>query len=295
MLAPDREALIGNAIEQVYLTEERPGLTELVRAIRVDCHQQGLRVPNYRTVKRRVDSLDRSLVLARRFGAALARDTLSPVGPGAFDDLLPLDLLQIDHTWVDVIIVDERDRLPIGRPWLTLAIDVASRVVAGFSVSLEPPSTVSVALALAHAVLPKETWLADRGVDVVWPVSGLPEYIHADNAKEFESAALRRGAQEHGMGLIHRPVARPAYGGHIERLIGTMMGAVHLLPGTTFSSVAAKGDYPSEERATLTLAEFERWLILEIAGTYHQRVHTALQRTPLDAWRVGLSRRPSPA
>src|SRR3954469_1290397 len=107
--------------------------------------------------------------------------------------------MQIDHTLVDVIIVDEHDRLPIGRPWLTLAIDIASRVVAGFTMSLDPPSTVSVALVLTHAVLPKETWLADRNVDVAWPVSGLPEYIHVDNAMEFESAALLRGAQEYGI------------------------------------------------------------------------------------------------
>jgi putative transposase len=32
-----------------------------------------------------------------------------------------------------------------------------------------------------------------------------------------------------------------------------MMGAVHLLPGTTFSNVAEKGSYVSEKRATLTL------------------------------------------
>ena len=294
VLDPDREAIIGTAIEQVYLTEQRPGLTELMRAIRITCHQQAVRVPNYRTVKQRVDSLDRKLVIARRFGAAIARNTFAPVGPGAFDDLLPLDLLQIDHTYLDVVIVDERDRLPIGRPWLTLVIDVASRVVAGFTVSLEPPSTVSVALALTHAVLPKETWLADRNVDVTWPVAGIPEYIHVDNAREFESDALRRGAHEYGLELIHRPVARPSYGGHIERLIGTMMGAVHLLPGTTFSNVQAKADYPSEARATLTLAELERWLILEIAGTYHHRMHSALQRTPLEAWRLGMKRRAPP-
>jgi transposase InsO family protein len=52
-------------------------------------------------------------------------------------DLLPLERVQIDHTRIDVVVVNEGDRLPIGRPWLTLAIDVASRVVLGFSVSLE--------------------------------------------------------------------------------------------------------------------------------------------------------------
>jgi putative transposase len=55
-----------------------------------------------------------------------------------------------------------------------------------------------------------------------------------------------------------------------------MMGAVHLLPGTTFSNVVEKADYRPEERAALTLTELERWLTLEIAGVYHHAVHTAL-------------------
>jgi hypothetical protein len=44
------------------------------------------------------------------------------------------------------------------------------------------------------------------------------------------------------------------------------MGAVHLLPGTTFSDVKQKGCYPSEARAILTISELERRLALQIAG-----------------------------
>ena len=40
--------------------------------------------------------------------------------------------------------------------------NVASRVVLGFSISLEDPSAVLVPLTLVHAVLPKDLWLADR-------------------------------------------------------------------------------------------------------------------------------------
>jgi putative transposase len=61
-----------------------------------------------------------------------------------------LEVVQIDHTPVDVIVVDEAHRLPIGGPWLTLAIDVATRVVVGFYVSLEAPSSTSVALCLTQ-------------------------------------------------------------------------------------------------------------------------------------------------
>jgi putative transposase len=175
-----------------------------------------------------------------------------------------------------------------------VAIDVASRVVLGLSVSLDAPSVVSVALALTHAVLPKDIWLADRELEVPWPMVGVPDALHLDNAPEFHSAALARGAQEYGMRLTFRPPAQPHFGGHIERLIGTMMGAVHLLPGTTFSDVVDKGDYRPEDRAALTLTELERWLTLEIAGVYHHAVHTALGMSPLAAWHDGLARRGEP-
>ncbi|MET3896070.1 transposase InsO family protein [Micrococcus sp. UYEF12] len=63
-----------------------------------------------------------------------------------------LDQVQIDHTVMDLIVVDDRDRQPIGRPYLTVAIDVRSRCLVGMVVTLEPPSAVSVGLCLAHAV-----------------------------------------------------------------------------------------------------------------------------------------------
>ena len=148
----------------------------------------------------------------------LARNRFRPTRVMSTADLLPLDLerVQIDHTRIDVVVVDEGDRLPIGRPWLTLAIDVASRVVLGFSVSLEGPSVVSVALTLVHAVLPKDLWLADRQLEVPWPMWGLPELLQLDNAPEFHSRALVRGAQEYGIRIDYRRPGTPHFGGHIS-------------------------------------------------------------------------------
>jgi len=125
---------------------------------------------------------------------------------------------------------------------------VASRFVTGFQVSLDRPSSLTVALALTQAVLPKEGWLSDRQLELSWPAAGLPEALHLDNAAEFKAEALERGTPEYGVRLFYRPPGRPHYGGHIERLIGTMMGAVHLLPGTTFSDPAQKGSYRSPLR-----------------------------------------------
>lgn len=43
-----------------------------------------------------------------------------------------LELIQIDHTLADVVIVDSVYQRSNGRPWLSLAIDVATRSVLGF-------------------------------------------------------------------------------------------------------------------------------------------------------------------
>ena len=294
-LDPTRESLLTSCIKDFYLRPERPSLAALVQEVKRQFTEQDLLVPNYRTVRRRVEGLDLRLVIRKREGPKRAREKLGPVNVSTLQPALPMDVLQIDHTPVDVMVVDAERRLSIGRPWLTVAIDVATRMVAGFHVSLWAPSALSVSLALSHAVLSKTTWLADRELQTLtWPAAGLPRVIHVDNAKEFHSDALVRGCQEYGVQLDHRPRARPHFGGHIERYIGTMMGAVHLLPGTTFSNVSEKGDYPSEERARLTLPELERWLALQIAGVYHLSIHSALGTTPLAAWEQGITRRKQP-
>ncbi len=55
----------------------------------------------------------------------------------------PLELAQIDHTLADIVIVDEIERRTIGRPWLTLVIDVATRLILGFHLTLDAPSSTA--------------------------------------------------------------------------------------------------------------------------------------------------------
>ena len=61
----------------------------------------------------------------------------------------PLAIVQIDHTKVDVQLVDEQSRLVLGRPWLTVLLDVFSRAVVGFNLSYNAPAAAGVALAVA--------------------------------------------------------------------------------------------------------------------------------------------------
>jgi putative transposase len=281
------EQLIAEVIRDVYLTKVRAKKEEVVRRVGLRCSSERLTPPSRKTILARIQALDAREVAKARLQPSEAAALVDPV-PGTYRVDNALDVVQIDHTPVDVIVVDEAHRLPIGRPWLTLAIDVATRVVAGFYVSLEAPSSTSVALCLTQAVLPKEPWLKARALECTWPVWGLPRALHADNGADFTSAALRRGCDEYGITLILRPVATPHYGGHIERLIGTLMGRVHLLPGTTGSNPQDKGAYPAESESALTMAELERWLTIEICEQYHRRIHRGLRRSPLAAWQDAL-------
>jgi len=281
------DTLIDEVIETTYLTRQRPKIMDLVTEIRRRCHVLGLSPPSRKAITARVRRKPRSEIVARREGRKAARDRFAPAA-GSLRADWPLALVQIDHTLVDVIVVDSLTRAPIQRPWLTLAIDVCSRCVVGFHLSLEAPSSTSVALCVAHAILPKVQWLAERKIEAQWPVYGLFGRLHLDNAKEFRSEALRRGCEQYGIAIDYRPVRTPHYGGHIERLIGTMMGKVHLLPGTTFSSVTAKGDLDPQKTAAMTIEELERWLGHAITGVYHRTLHRALGTTPLAAWERGI-------
>lgn len=195
-----------------------------------------------------------------------------------------LERVEIDHTVVDVMVVDERHRLPIGRPYVTAAIDVCCHCVVGLVVTLEAPSALSVGLCLAHMVTDKRAWLERLEVTgVEWPMSGKPRELYLDNAAEFHGEALRRGCDQHGITLSYRPHGQPHFGGVVERVIGTMMTMVHELPGTTFSNPAQRGDYDSAAQAVLTVRELQRWLALAVAG-YHGQVHATLGQTPAGCW-----------
>ena len=284
MVPIEVDAVIDGYLARYYLRRERPSLARVVTEIRIACGEQGLQPPTRRTVQRRLDAMDAREVMKAREGAKAARQRFAPV-TGKNRAERPLDIVQVDHTPADVILVDSFERKPIGRPWVTLAIDIATRMVTGYHVSFEAPSRLSVALCLTRAVAPKAELLSELESDVPWPAQGRPHSIHVDNGRDFRSHAFQSACAEWGIDLVYRPPGSPHFGGHVERLIGTMMGAVHLLPGTTQSSVAAKGSYDAEGMAAMTLGEFDSWFALEICR-YNNSIHSSLGCTPVAKWEV---------
>ena len=139
---------------------------------------------------------------------------------------------------------------------------------------------------MAQVCFDKRPWLLGLGVEVEWPMSGKPHQLYVDNASEFKSEALRRGCEQHGIELTYRPGGQPHFGGIVEWVIGTVMTAVHELPGTTFSDPVERGSYDADRLAVLTLRKLERWLVLVVAS-YHGSVHDGLGETPPGRWGNG--------
>jgi putative transposase len=250
-----------------------------------------LPVPHVNTVRNRISQIEPRTLVEGRFGKRAAREQFEPI-QGHFPSAdCPLAVVQIDHTKLDLIVVDEVDRKPLARPWFTVAIDVFSRVVAGFYLSLEAPGAASTGMCIACAILPKEDRLLQWGITTRWPVWGRMAAIHCDNGKDFRGAMLRQACQQYGIELLFRPVRQPHYGGHIERLMGTFAREIHTLPGTTFANAQERKGYDSEKNSALTISELELWLARYIVEIYHQTPHSGLDgRTPIRVYEEGIGR-----
>ena len=152
------------------------------------------------SVLKRIRALDARLVGRKRLGAKSA-ESIALSTPGMLEASEALEFIQIDHTLADVMVVDSFHRRSIGRPWLSLAIDVATRSVLGFHLGLEAPSALAVALCIEHAVLPKIRSAAAPETEMTWDMFGVPRTILVDNGPEFHGEALTRGCAEYGIAL----------------------------------------------------------------------------------------------
>ncbi len=126
----ERERLVTKIIEQEYLSQSRPSAEEIVRIVHQRCIEGKWKPVSRNAIRARINELDPRTRTRTRLGAKAARLEHTPT-PGHFHVERPLDSVQIDHALADVIVVDERDREAIGRPWLTMAIDVFTRDVCG--------------------------------------------------------------------------------------------------------------------------------------------------------------------
>lgn len=278
-----------DAIETRYLTEERLTIKDIHKdvvstvtlrnATRLKSEQ--LRKPSYGYIKSLIAQLNPYEVYRSRHGQRAAEIKFRSAGQAPIAER-PLARASMDHTRMDVFVIDDRTGLPLGRPWLTMVIDECTRYVLGYYLGFEEPSAVSMTRALRHALLPKEV---SPEVQNDWDAWGIMDVLVVDNGMEFHSIALESGGGRFGIDVQFCPRRSPWFKGKIERFFGTLnTGLLAGVPGKTFSSPFLKGDYDPAKTAVLNLKSLRQMLEMWVVDVYHQEIHSALEVSPSEAW-----------
>lgn len=281
------ERMIENVIND-KLMKQGKSFNVAYQEIRDQCEKNGYEIPHANTIRNRFYNRSEFDKNKYRRGPRAAAQIHEPKVGHLPDAELPLQLAQIDHTLLDVMLVDEVHRKPLGRPWFTLVLDSGSRVPLGFYLSFDPPGAYGTGRAIVHALMPKEKYLASLGVSVEWPCWGKMKKIKCDNAREFKGNMLKQSCLDYGMILDFRPVKKPNYGGHIERWLGTFNKEIHDLPGATNANKELRMQFDPVKLAAMTLHELEKWMVIFITEVYLKRVHSGIDMSPLDNWKEGL-------
>jgi len=279
--SPEIELLIANAIENVYLNtkEHRTSLDVLAYVLgkmlekNIQCTP-----PSLRTIQRRIEKLDPYLITKAREGSRSANQKFKASGNKVSSPFL-MAIVEIDTHLLDLIIVDAQTNEIIGRPYLSCAIDVYSRSIVAFYISMLPPSTSST-LALLKKMLSR----VHQGLP-----GGMPSLIIPDNGIEFKNSTFSRVCNELGITIQPSQNRTPNNKPHIERFFETLtFGFIQKLKGTTFSNPQDRGEYDSKKYSTTTMENLESYINQWIHEIYHKSVHSGIERPPIIVWQESI-------
>lgn len=239
---------------------------------------------------RRVDKLNSYDVAVRRYGKYKA-DMIFGYKGGTIKPERVMQRVEIDHTPLDIILLDDETEKPIGRPFLTLLKDVYSGCLVGYHLTFKAPSFASVSKAICHTLLPKNK--SEQKWNVEWPCYGKIEVLVVDNGAEFWSKSLEQMCFELGINIQYNPVRKPWLKPFIERSFRTINDMLlDDLAGKTFRSIDARDEYNAVENASIKLSSFvcafEKWM----SEVFNCSPDSRGMKVPSLLWQEGIERFP---
>ena len=258
------------AIEALAVRRPAPTIAYIHRRVGDIARGRGLSAPGYTTVRDIVHGLDPGLTALADGGDAAYRDKCELVYRRTAS--APNEQWQMDHTLLDVMILDDRQQ-PV-RPWLTIVLDDYSRAIAGYAVSVPAPTAEHSALAFHQAIARKR--------NPKWVVSGLPDILYSDHGSDFTSTRIEHVCLDVHVRLIHSRIGVPQGRGKIERFYRTI--TTELLPHLPGFIPHGTGGSPITEPA-LTLHQLDDVLERFIVDEYNERIHSSTGAAPHERWR----------
>lgn len=196
-------------------------------------------------------------------------------------------IVQCDHTKLDIRIVDQDGKLLNWRPWLTTVVDTFSSCLIGYHLWHKQPGSHEVALTLRHAILPKQYPL-EYALEKPWNIYGAPlQYFFTDGGKDLSRSKLIKALGKK-LGFQCELRDRPIQGGIVGRLFGTINTQIlAALPG--YISKEAGGARRAEKEACFTLEDIDKMLAGYFCDDYnHQPYPKDPRDTRFERWFRGM-------
>ncbi len=250
-------------------------------------------LPSERTCHRRIQEIDPYIRDYKRFGSDYARNRWRFSLKGDQSTRV-LQRVEIDHTWLDIWVLDPKTGVPIGRPWITVVLDRYSGYILGLYISFYGPSVASVAHAIKNSIFPKDELIAGIPEIVTpWTSMGVAEMYVVDNGLEFHSNAFKRMAWDLRADLLYNPVHQPWLKASIER---SMMEFNRVLPQRGKVYTPQKNMIPQDPKASAAILfdDLCVGLFTWAAEVFPRQVHPKNLVRPLDLWEEGRQSCPLP-
>jgi putative transposase len=290
------DALTRQVIQQLYKSREKATLTDLRLEIAArlaeenrlrSAHDQ-LSLPSNYAILERTRQMNLLDQYALKYGQREARRAVKQYTKTPRPKL-PFEVVMLDSTSPDILVLDDQDDLPVGRLTMTYGLDYATTYPAGFYLGFEPASYYTCLETLYHIILPKSEVPQLYGTHHAWKPCGVPSTIVVDNGPEFDNQHLRDACLAIGSELVYAPVETPEFKAGIERFFRTQNeGLLHTLPGTTFSNPHQRGDYDSEGQACLYFKDLLRLIHIYVVDVYAESFHQGIGGIPARRWEAAM-------
>lgn len=288
----DSEKYVLKAINEKYLTKERVSVSDtyayyksLVIVANKSIVSGGIQLLSKRTFYNRVQMLPPYEVDVARFGKRIADRKYRSVGQ-QIPCTMPMEYVEIDHSPLDAILLDDKGDIPLGRPYLTILYDRFSKCVVGLSVNFREPSYNSVRKAILNTVLQKD-WVKEKYpcIKNEWPCSGKIQNLVVDNGAEFWSNDLEDALRPLVSNILYTKAGNPWEKTGVEKFFDKLNnGLIKKFPGKTFSRTEQLKDYNPKRDAVVRVSEFLELLHKWIIDLYHQSPDTRETGIPVQRW-----------